>query len=119
VVIVLMLLFEEKAQKLDQENKELKNEIDELKDALDAATESEEMIEKLTNTNLALEDVCSIQLLLQYSYCVYSILILYLQQVRELQSTIEELEEMKTLSEELEENLVAVEKQLRSELCMC
>ena len=38
--------------------------------------------------------------------------------MKELESTVEELEALRDISQELEENQAVVEKQLRSEICL-
>eukprot|EP01114_Cavostelium_apophysatum_P009608 TRINITY_DN2280_c0_g1_i2.p1 TRINITY_DN2280_c0_g1~~TRINITY_DN2280_c0_g1_i2.p1 ORF type:complete len:1351 (-),score=437.37 TRINITY_DN2280_c0_g1_i2:39-4091(-) len=88
-----LLSFQEKFQKTEGLLNDALEEIEQLKDAVDAAGQSEEMIEELTEKNLSLEE-----------------------KIRELEATNEELEALRDISEELEESQNAMEKQLRSEI---
>ncbi|PRP79192.1 hypothetical protein PROFUN_13072 [Planoprotostelium fungivorum] len=85
--------LQEKVLKLEVDLEERTNEVEELKEAMDAAADSEAIIEELSDKKMNLEE-----------------------KVAELQATIEELEEMRDISQEIEENQAAVEKQLRSEI---
>eukprot|EP01118_Nematostelium_gracile_P005109 TRINITY_DN1612_c0_g1_i1.p1 TRINITY_DN1612_c0_g1~~TRINITY_DN1612_c0_g1_i1.p1 ORF type:complete len:995 (-),score=303.78 TRINITY_DN1612_c0_g1_i1:91-3075(-) len=86
-------ILQEKLEKVQQEHNIATKEMDEMKEALEAATEGERMIEQLTEKNLNYED-----------------------QISELEATVAELDMLREMSEELEENQAAIEKQLRSEL---
>eukprot|EP01117_Protostelium_nocturnum_P021064 TRINITY_DN99_c1_g1_i4.p1 TRINITY_DN99_c1_g1~~TRINITY_DN99_c1_g1_i4.p1 ORF type:complete len:845 (+),score=409.32 TRINITY_DN99_c1_g1_i4:1644-4178(+) len=83
----------EKILKLEVDLGEKIDEIEELKEALDAAGEAEDMIEDLSNKLMNLEE-----------------------KVAEQQGTIDELEEMRDISQELEESQAAEEKVLRSQI---
>lgn len=69
--------------------------IDELKEQVDAALGAEEMVEKLTDTNLELEE-----------------------KLEALNETVADLEALRDLSEEQEELRMEVEHELREELDM-
>lgn len=99
--------LQEKLEKLQMEHNAAQKELEELKEALDAAGEAEQMIEQLTEKNLNYEDVTP----------RFPFLDRLSQQIRELEATVSELEQLRDMSEELEENQAAFEKQLRSELC--
>ncbi|CDW60042.1 DEAD and CAP GLY and Dynactin domain containing p rotein [Trichuris trichiura] len=69
------------------------SQLNDLKDQVDAALGAEEMVEQLTNRNLALEE-----------------------RIRELEDTLEDLEQMRMMDEEMLENSKEAEKDLRMEL---
>ncbi|KHJ47119.1 CAP-Gly domain protein [Trichuris suis] len=69
------------------------SQLNDLKDQVDAALGAEEMVEQLTNRNLALEE-----------------------RIRELEDTLEDLEQMRMMDEEMLENSKEAEKDLRIEL---
>ena len=86
IVMILHLAF------LSQEAETI---IDELKEQVDAALGAEEMVEKLTDTNLELEE-----------------------KMAALSETVSDLEALKELSEEQEELRMEVEHDLREDLDM-
>lgn len=85
--------IQEKYEIASLELKGANEQIEEYKEALEAANEAEEMVEKLTEQNLKYED-----------------------DMAELSTTVQELEELKDIADDLAEHQSAIEKALRTEL---
>lgn len=81
--------------KLSEELQEAESSLAELKDQVDTALGAEEMVETLTDKNLALEE-----------------------EIRTLRENVADLEALRDLNEELEENHMQTERDLREELEM-
>lgn len=81
--------------KLSEELQEAESALAELKDQVDTALGAEEMVETLTDNNLALEE-----------------------EIRTLRENVADLEALRDLNEELEENHIQTERDLREELEM-
>ena len=100
--------------------------MEELKQLVDDANASQDLIDELSDKNLNLTEVCisllsSPPLFLYFLFVylfIYSFLSFPLQKVEELNTTLSELEDLRTVSEELEESQAQAMKDLRSELSM-
>lgn len=79
--------------RLSEELQEAEASLAELKDQVDTALGAEEMVEMLTDNNLALEE-----------------------EIRSLKENVSDLEALRDLNEELEENHIQTERDLREEL---
>ena len=81
-----------RVEKLKAENRDLSEQVETLKELVEAASGAEAMVEELGAQKMRLED-----------------------RVAELSATVEDLESLRELNEELEENHLATEKQLQDE----